>query len=205
MYIPPFFKIEDAQLMHEVISEFSFATLISQHNGMPFATHLPLFLDDTNSLLYGHFARANSQWKDIVGQPVLAIFHGPHSYISSSWYETKDAVPTWNYVTVHAYGEIKLMEDADEIKASLHTLIDKYELPTTSYSIEDVDDKYLAGLNKCIIPFKLQITKLEGKAKLSQNHPKERQQLVIDSLRVRGDDLDTRIAHYMENDTFTKK
>ena len=80
-------------------------------------------LNKENSYLYGHFARPNPQWKDIENQKVLAVFQGPHCYISPSWYETNRAVPTWNYVTVHVYGEVELLEDEQELMDSLHDLV----------------------------------------------------------------------------------
>ena len=182
MYIPSHFKITDETLAFDIIKEHSFATLFSQHNGMPFATHLPLLLNKENTYLYGHFARPNPQWKDIQNQTVLAIFHGPHCYISPSWYETNKAVPTWNYVTVHVYGEVELLEDENELMDSLHDMVLKYETPDSPYRLEDVNAEFLAGMNKGVQGFKIKINKIEGKAKLSQNHTIQRQELVINQL-----------------------
>ena len=182
MYIPAYFKIKEETLAFDIMKEHSFATLFSQHNGMPFATHLPLILNKDNSYLYGHFARPNPQWKDINNQKVLAIFHGPHCYISPSWYETNKAVPTWNYVTVHVYGEAELIEDEHELMSSIHDMVLKHEAPDSLYSLEDVDAEFLFGMNKGVQGFKIKITKIEGKAKLSQNHPLQRQELIVNQL-----------------------
>ncbi|MFJ7932137.1 FMN-binding negative transcriptional regulator [Peribacillus sp. NPDC096448] len=182
MYIPAHFNIKDETLSFNVMKEHSFATLFSQHDGMPYATHLPLILNKDNSCLYGHFARPNPHWKDINNQTVLAIFHGPHCYISPSWYETKNAVPTWNYVTVHVYGEVELQEDEHELMGTLHDMVSKYEAPDSSYSLQNVDAEFLAGMNKGVQGFKIKINKIEGKAKLSQNHPLQRQKLIVDQL-----------------------
>jgi transcriptional regulator len=182
MYIPTHFKIKDDTLAFAIMKEHSFATLFSQHIGLPFATHLPLILNKDNSYLYGHFARPNPQWKDIKNQTVLAIFHGPHCYISPSWYETNKAVPTWNYVTVHVYGEVELLEDEHELMNSLHDMVMKYEAPDSSYSLQDVDAGFLAGMNKGVQGFKIKINKIEGKAKLSQNHSSQRQGLIVNQL-----------------------
>lgn len=114
MFIPAPFKLNESEA-YDVIRENGFATLFSLHEGMPFATHLPLLVNADKSCLYGHFALQNPQWKDIIGQSVLAVFHGPHCYISPSWYETNKAVPTWNYITVHVYGEVELLEDEKEL------------------------------------------------------------------------------------------
>ncbi len=182
LYIPKYFKIADEAEAFDIMKEHSFATLFSQHEGMPFATHLPLILDTENTYLYGHFARPNPQWKDIKNQTVLAIFHGPHCYISPSWYETNKAVPTWNYVTIHVYGEIEFLENEYQLITSLNDMVLNYEADDSSYRLQDVDADFLASMNKAIQGFKIKITKIEGKAKLSQNHSLERQQLVIDHL-----------------------
>lgn len=182
MYIPSAFKMKDISEMLAVIQENSFATLFSTHEGMPFATHLPLLLNDTKDYVIGHFAKGNPQWKDIEKQKVLAIFHGPHCYISPSWYETNQAVPTWNYVAVHVYGEIELMEHDDELINSFNNMIKKYEHPTSTYSLTQVDEQLISNLNKGVQGFKLKILSMEGKKKLSQNHSNERQQLVIQKL-----------------------
>ena len=182
MYIPKAFKIEDEETIHQWIEKYSFATLISQHKGEPYATHIPLVLNKTENALYGHFARPNGQWKDIGSQQVLAIFHGPHAYISSSWYETKDAVPTWNYVAVHVYGKMEIIEDSKVIADTLNDLVLKYESPESLYNLSDVDPAYMEGLSKGIVAFKIHINKIEAKAKLSQNHSLERKELVIQQL-----------------------
>ncbi len=167
MYIPKYFAIQDEEMKYETIEQNSFATLFSQHNGEPYATHLPLLLNRETLTLYGHFARPNAQWKDSENQQVLAIFQGPHSYISPSWYETNKAVPTWNYVAVHVYGELEVVEDKQELLNSLQDLVHKYEDPQSTYSLDDVDPDYMAGLSKGIVGFKIKINKIEGKAKRS--------------------------------------
>lgn len=189
MYIPKYFAIQDEEMKYEIMEQNSFATLFSQHNGEPYATHLPLLLNRETLILHGHFARPNDQWKDSGNQQVLAIFQGPHSYISPSWYETNNAVPTWNYVAVHVYGELEIVEDEQELIDSLQELVHKYEDPESTYSLNDVDPNYMGGLRKGIVGFKIKINKIEGKAKLSQNHSVERRKLVVEKLEklvVRG-------------------
>ncbi|MFY0546006.1 FMN-binding negative transcriptional regulator [Brevibacillus sp. H7] len=182
MYMPEHFTMEDVTVAYHVIQENSFATLFSIHKGMPFATHLPLLLNKEQTYLYGHFARPNPQWQDIQNQTVLAVFHGPHCYISPSWYETNQAVPTWNYVTVHVYGQVELIEDEHELMSSLNDMVLKYEAPDSSYRLQDVDAEFLSAMNKGVQGFKIKIDRIEGKAKLSQNHSKHRQELVIKQL-----------------------
>ena len=198
MYTPEHFKIKELARAYEIIQENSFATLFSQHNGMPFATHLPFTLDKDNTYLYGHFARPNPQWKDIENQTVLAIFHGPHCYISPSWYETNKAVPTWNYVTVHVYGEVELLEDEQELIGSLHDMVLKYEAPDSSYKLQDLDPKFLDGMNKGIQGFKIKINKIEGKEKLSQNHSLQRQELIVQQLEQNSNTDEQQISLLMK-------
>jgi transcriptional regulator len=198
MYIPKHFKIEDEELVYDFIEENGFATLISQHNGEPYATHLPLLLDREQTLLSGHFARPNGQWKDIENQSVLVIFHGPHCYISPSWYETNQAVPTWNYVTVHAYGKMELVKDDQELLDSLADMVNKYEQPDSSYQLENADASFIAGMSRGIVGFKIHIEKIEGKAKLSQNHSVDRQELVIKQLESTTNENNNKIAALMK-------
>ncbi len=199
MYIPVHFKFEDLDAVYDIIKENSFATLFSQHDRMPYATHLPLILDKNKQYLYGHFARPNTQWKDIENQTVLAVFHGPHCYISPSWYETKTAVPTWNYVTVHVYGKVELLRDDHEVIKSLQEMVLKYEAPESPYKLEDVDDGYIAGMSKGIQGFKIKIDDMQAKAKLSQNHPVERQQRIIKELENSPNSDDQNIARLMKS------
>jgi len=181
LYIPNYFAMTETTA-YEVIQENSFATLFSVHKGEPFATHLPLLLNQEKTHLYGHFARLNPQWKDIENQTVLVVFQGPHCYLSPSWYETNQAVPTWNYLVVHVYGQVILLEDEHELMKSLNDIVFMYEGTTSSYRLQNVDRNLLRGMMKEIQGFKIKINKIEGKAKLSQNHSRHRQELVIKQL-----------------------
>jgi len=199
MYIPKHFTINNEEDIYEFIEKNSFATLFSQHDGEPYATHLPLLLNKEEGFLYGHFARQNEQWRDIVGQNVLVIFQGPHCYISPSWYETNQAVPTWNYVAIHVYGQLEFVEDEQEVFESLSDMVNKYENPDSSYHLENVDENFIKGMSKGIVGFKININKIEGKAKLSQNHPATRQELIIEQLESSDDQNNVRIAQLMKN------
>jgi transcriptional regulator len=182
LYIPAQFKIEDHAQIVAFMKAHSFATIISSHEGLPFASHLPLLVDEEAHCLYGHFARPNPQWTDVEQQEVLVIFQGPHCYISPSWYGIPTAVPTWNYSAVHVYGKIELLHDDDDVLRILHQLTSKYESPESTYDLNNVDLAYIAGMSKGIQSFKLQMTRIEGKAKLSQNQPIERQERIIRAL-----------------------
>lgn len=198
MYIPKYFEMNDQEIIHEVIEKYSFATLFSQHKGEPYATHLPLIFNKGENSLYGHFARQNSQWKGIENQLVLAVFQGPHSYISPSWYETDKAVPTWNYVSVHLYGKLEIIENEEVIFDSLNDMVTKYEKPDSPYNLKNVDSKFIEGMSKGIIAFRININKIEAKAKLSQNHPVERQELIIEQLERSSDQNDLQVASLMK-------
>ena len=198
MYIPKHFNIDNEEVIYEFIEKHSFATLFSQHNGEPYATHLPLLLNREEGFLYGHFARQNPQWKDIVGQNVLVIFQGPHCYISPSWYETNQAVPTWNYVAIHVYGKLEIVEEEKDVFDSLVDMVNKYEKPDSSYHLENVDESFIKGMSKGIVGFKININKIEGKAKLSQNHPEERQELIIKQLENSVEQNNIRTAQLMK-------
>ena len=197
MYIPKHFEIKDQDVIENFIEKYSFATLFSQHNGEPCATHLPLILKKDEQALYGHFARPNEQWKDADNQQVLVVFQGPHCYISPSWYETTKAVPTWNYVSIHLYGKMEMIEDEKIIFNSLNDMVNKYESTDSPYNLNNVESRYIEGMSKGIVAFKIKITKIEAKAKLSQNHPVERQELIISQLESTSNQDNIQVAALM--------
>ncbi|MFI8688106.1 FMN-binding negative transcriptional regulator [Rossellomorea sp. NPDC077527] len=198
MYIPKEFLIHDKETLYSIVEENGFAIVFSENCGKPFATHLPLYLDRESQCLYGHFAKANPQWRESEGKEMLVVFHGPHAYISPSWYESDQTVPTWNYVAVHVYGKLELLDDEADTIHSLSTLVRKYELSNSPYSLDRVDEKLQSGLRKGIVGFKIPIQSIEGKAKLSQNHPLERQQRVIKNLEQIQDENSQKIASLMK-------
>ncbi|AZU62542.1 FMN-binding negative transcriptional regulator [Neobacillus mesonae] len=199
MYIPPYFRLNDEEMIYDFIEKYSFATVFSQHKGEPYATHLPLTVNKDENALYGHFARQNEQWKDVENQQVLVVFQGPHCYISPSWYETMRAVPTWNYVSIHLYGKMEIIEDRNIILESLNDLVSKYERPETPYILNEVNPGFFEGMMKGIVPFKINITNIEAKTKLSQNHPVERQKLIIKQLESISEGDTKKIATLMKN------
>ncbi|MFD1705608.1 FMN-binding negative transcriptional regulator [Siminovitchia sediminis] len=205
MYVPKHFKMDEEEAIYDFIEKHSFAILFSQHNQAPYATHLPLTLNKSEHALYGHFSRPNKQWKDIKNQQVLVVFQGPHSYISPSWYETMKAVPTWNYVAVHIYGTMELIEDQEVIFDSLNDMVNKYESRNSPYHLSKVDSEFLDRMNKGIAAFKINIEKIEAKAKLSQNHPEERQKLIIKHLENTSDQDNLQVAALMRENLSKRK
>ena len=193
MYIPKAFREDDLNTLHKFMREYSFATLITQHEGVPFATHLPFILDaqqGPNGILLAHMARANPPWHDLVSeQEVLVIFQGPHAYVSPSWYEVELSVPTWNYAVVHAYGIPRLLEDNEELYKLLKILIETHEAQFESPWPFQLTDDYLQKMMRGIVGFEIEITRLEGKFKLSQNRTEAERENVIAALQVSADTL----------------
>lgn len=200
MYIPPHSLIEDLQEIHDFIEKNSFAILVTNNKGTINATHIPVLIkknEGSYGTLYCHIAKANSQWKDF-DKEALVIFPGAHHYISSSWYETDQSVPTWNYLSVHAYGEMEIVNDREEKKRIVKDLVKFFEEEGSTYSTDNLQERYFEGLLKGIIAFRISITKLEGKQKLSQNRSKESQKRVISELEKAGNDNAKQIAELMK-------
>lgn len=179
MYIPDAFQVTDDAVLDEFIRTHSFATLISAMDGTPFATHLPMLLDRTQSspgVLLGHVARANPHWRMFDGQrEALAIFHGPHAYISPSWYATAPAVPTWNYAVVHVYGIPRLIEQEAELSALVDRLVSTYEAGIEKPWPGELPADFKTNMLKSIVGFEMAIARIEGKFKLGQNRSPEDQ------------------------------
>lgn len=199
MYIPSSFNMADTADLHAHIRAYSFATLVTHGQRGMVATHLPILLEPdrgAQGYLLGHMARANPQWKGIEGE-ALVIFSGPHAYISPTWYESPGTVPTWNYVTVHAYGALTLVDERDALHDILGRTVSVYEasLPRP-WTYDSSDPGFDRMLNE-IVGFQIEITRLEGKRKLNQNHPLERRQKVIQALQAQPDGDSQAIAAMM--------
>ena len=189
MYVPRPFAVTDLPKLHDFMGQYSFATLVTRHtNGRMVASHVPLVLvhDGTEfGHLEGHVARANDQWCDVSGE-VLTIFTGPHAYVSPRWYQADGVVPTWNYVAVHAYGPLELMTDRAELVDLLRRSLVAFEAGAEEpWTLERSGE--VVGLRLAeIVGFRIPITRLEGKWKLNQNHPKDRQARVAAALEAQG-------------------
>ena len=202
MYVPKHFEVDELPLLHDMMSANSFATLVTASSeGSPFATHLPLLLDrDAGEFgaLRGHVARANPHWKDLDGvREALVIFSGAHGYISPAWYSTDRAVPTWNYVAVHAYGRPRVIEDPKRTMAVLCDLVEAYEDRREGrWRLESAPAEYIEGMARAIVAFEMPIERLEGKFKLSQNRPDDIEG-VVEALRSQGDPGSVALAEAM--------
>jgi transcriptional regulator len=190
MYIPPHFRQDNAEVLIEFIAANSFGLLISVVEGSPFSTHLPLLYIENGSehgLLRGHVALANPQWRALKqGGEALAVFSGPHVYISPSWYITQPSVPTWNYAAVHVYGNPRIATQS-ELMETLRATVEKYESErVVPWRIESLPEEYLQKMAQAVVGFEIEITRIEGKFKLSQNRSQEDIANVVAELEQSG-------------------
>lgn len=201
MFVPKQFRIEDPDKAIDFIKENSFGILVSQKEGKLLATHIPLeYSIDVNTgeaILSGHIAKANEQSKGFEdGDEVLAIFNGPHAYISSSWYDHEN-VPTWNYVAVHVYGKIQ-MQSKEQLLHSLKELVDKYEYGNENpTSIEKMSEQTLKQVNG-IVGFNIHIHDIQAAYKMSQNRHNDDYQNIIKELESKEDNLSNEVAKEMK-------
>jgi len=200
MHRPDHFRIEDVQEMHALMRARPFAALVSAGASGLYGTHLPTVLKDEGS--YGtiecHLARANPHWKDLAeGGEAMMIFQGPEGYITPNWYATKaqtgKAVPTWNYAIVHAYGRPSVMKEKEWLLRHVTELSEQQERSEPQpWAVSDAPESYIDVMLRGIIGFRFEITRLEGKWKMSQNREMQDRSGVIDGLKARasGDDLE---------------
>ena len=178
-----------------------FATLVSQRNAGASASHLPLLVEwssDAPVALLGHMARANPQWREAAESEVLAIFHGPHAYISPRWYAEPNTVPTWNYVAVHAYGRLRLLDEIETSHLLARSVLEFEADLQSSWAMAETDPALLEKLMQEIVGFRIEIHRLEGKWKLNQNHSPERRRRVIEQLRGQTSPGSRAVADLME-------
>lgn len=199
MYTPHHFKNTDMETVKEFIHNNGFGILINTVEGKPFATHIPLELSPDSTRLLGHVSRTNSQWKHFeANDNVLAIFMGPHTYISSSWYNHEN-VPTWNYITVHIYGKIRIIE-GQELYDSLKHLVDRYEQYSEKpVALENMSPEYVKNSLRGLVGFEIAITEIQSSYKLSQNRDDESYGNIIRELEKRPDDNSHQIARVMKD------
>jgi transcriptional regulator len=183
MYTPGFNRVADRAVLLEAMQAYSFALLIgppsAPESGLPsgpasaaplVATHLPLVVKDEgeHGLIQGHFARANPQWKALADRETLVVFSGPHSYVSPTLYTEPLSVPTWNYIAVHAYGTLELIEDEPGKDALLIDLIQIHD-PAYAEKWRAMPPDFRRAMLAGIVGFQVVVSRLEGKFKLSQN------------------------------------
>jgi transcriptional regulator len=199
MYVPDIYKNENQEEIIDFLQKNSFGILVNQTNGKLWATHIPLELDTNKNgkqVLFGHISKENPQWESFADNDnVLAIFSGAHSYISSSWYDHEN-VPTWNYIAVHIYGTIKIIE-GEAVIESLKKLVDKYEQSSKNpVRVEDLSRKTMMQ-TRGIVAFEIEIEEIQAKHKLSQNRDDKNYDNIITELKKTENPQATAIANEM--------
>jgi transcriptional regulator len=202
VYLPPLFTEarDDVLLAH--IERYDFGLLVSQGDQGLIASQIPFLTDRRNGQLYllGHLARQNPQVADLdAGGEVLAIFHGPHAYISPTWYQAGPAVPTWNYAAVHAYGRVRTTTDPKRLRDLLERLSQRHESREAAapWQMQDQPAPYLASMLNGIVGFEIAVERLEGKFKLSQNRPAADRPRIVAALEARDDPDSHGVARLM--------
>lgn len=205
MYIPKFNAVTDTAQLFNFMRQFSFATLVTAHDGFPYATHLPFLVypdRGPGGTLVAHMARANPQWRDLAGdgaaqREALVIFQGAHTYISPSWYADPVSVPTWNYMIAHVYGVPRIIEDETHVREALRALVDLHEGGFEEPWTMDLPEDYLRKMQRAIVAFEIPIARLEGKYKLSQNRSEGDQRRVIEQLSRSADPTAREVGEQM--------
>ena len=208
MYVPPAFKDDDTTSLRAMIRQSRLANLITTTASGLMATPLPLLLDDSvgeHGLLLGHMAKANPQWSSPPLAEALVIFMGPDAYVSPSFYRTKaetgKVVPTWNYVTVHAYGSVEFFDDPARLLKAVNRLTDRHEGNRTApWKVSDAPEPYVQSQLRGIVGVEITITRLEGKRKLSQNRNAADREGVIEGLGESPSEAEQAIAALMKAD-----
>ncbi len=208
MYVPDLFVLEDRAAAFALMHQYNFALVVSAPGGAVTASHLPVLLDESlgeQGTLMAHMARANPQWRDFealaaAGQEVMAVFQGAHAYVSPRWYgHDGKAVPTWNYMAVHAYGLPRLVEHGPQSRAHVEHLVATQEAGRPDpWSLDSQSDDYIGSMMRGIVAFEIPIARLEAKAKLSQNKTPEERVGVIAALAEAEDSLARAVSGEMK-------
>lgn len=182
------------------IQRYSFGTMITNIEGIPVATHLPFHgeMRDGQLVITAHIAKANKQWQAITDQQNLVIFSEPHAYISPTNYDSLQSVPTWNYLSVHAYGKANIITEKEAVMAMLEAAIRDYE-PGYMAQWNELPEAFRYKMANGIVAFEIVVTTLQGKKKLSQNKTDEERKRIIESLKNSGDRTVSQLGEYMEN------
>ncbi len=207
MYIPEHFRVHHHADAIAFMQANPFVILVSTADGLPYASHIPVKIREVGGQLTirGHFAKANPHWRHLEQQSqCLAIFHGPHSYISPSLYTNRESVPTWNYAAVHVHGSTRLFTSHDDLQGMLHELIGLFE-PAYAEQWASLDEAYRQKMLSHIVGFEITATRIEGKFKLSQNRTRAEQTNVIASLAKAEDTAVSGVARMMSDQGLGEK
>ena len=198
MYISKLYREEDRGKILEFLQQNEFATVVTYDGEKPTASHLLVEVVEAgeNLLINGHMSRVNSLWKTFESNPeVLVIFHGPHTYISPTWYNHVN-VPTWNYQAVHIYGKPRIISATEELRVILSRLVAKNETGTT-YRLETLSPEFVVKQMNGIVGFQIEATRIEANYKLSQNRDDEDYRNIIRRLHERTDEMSHQVAEAM--------
>lgn len=203
MYIPRLNRISDMDAMLAFMQRNNFAIVISAADPAPLASHVPLTMQRNGEELRirTHLAKANPHWQSITQGETLIIFSGPHAYISPRHYDAFESVPTWNYITVHAYGKARLIDfeaQPEELETMLLEIIDAHE-PRYADQWAQLSQRYKDGMKQGIVGVEIEVTRLEGKAKLSQNKTAEEQERIAESLLSHSDGSVVQVGYAMKH------
>lgn len=205
MYLPEAFRARDLNALDRLAAHNAFGTLVSQRDGAPFASHLPVLYHRAGDrvTLSGHWARANPQWRELETQRVLFIFQGPHAYVSPRWYvEPQKNVPTWNYAVAHVYGRVRIIDEAAALERIVTALAAQYEAgvagAATPWRFEDTGEAGRARL-AAIVGFELLAEEIQVKLKLNQNHVADNVRGAIAGLRAQSSAESAEVAAWMED------
>jgi len=199
MYVPAHFRLEDTETILQVIRENSFATLVTTTDGVPFATHVPLLAAAKGDVvtLRGHLARANPQAQSLSSGVALAIFAGPHAYVSPRHYVSENQVPTWNYVTVHTYGTPQVLDEPEVVDAHLREMVLTYDPSLEAVKPDSLAPELLARLRRGVVVFEILVDRIEAKAKMSQNKPEADRVGVIQALQSEAPDVAAWVTRFL--------
>jgi len=201
MYIPDYTEVKDRTKLITFMKEHNFALLISSHSDFLEVTPLPFVISEEKGIvkLITHLARANPQWENInEKENVLVLFQGPHCYISPDFYESKINVPTWNYTMVAARGKPKLFHEREKHLTLVHSMFEILE-PKFRNQWNELPDNYKEKLFNGIVGIEIEVEKLEGKFKLSQNKTLNEQRKIIEGLKTSNNSLQKGVAQMMED------
>jgi transcriptional regulator len=199
MYIPKINSWDNIDEILEFVDRFSFGILISMERSRIIATHIPILCERQADYLKleAHIALSNTQWKEIEGQEVLVIFSEPHAYISPSNYTRYETVPTWNYLAVHMYGRAHIVEDVAGVNSIMERTMVKYE-PAYHQQWEQLSDAFKKKMLKGIVSFRIDVTEVQAKAKMSQNKSDEEIGRIISDLKDSTIPGEALLAEYMQ-------
>ena len=200
MYLPASFSLDDEVRIEAFIGQYDFATIVTASSSGPIVTHAPLIARrrPEGLVLVGHVARANDHWRAMDGaSPAVAIFHGPHGYVSPTWYASGPAVPTWNYAVVHAHGKPRAADDDSFTEAAVSELVAKYEVGPDAWRIDDLPTDFRDDLMAAIVGFEMPVERLEAKFKLSQNRSDDDRAGAIAGLQRRSSGEASALADLM--------